>query len=143
MAALKVPFRRVHTGTFAGDQMQRVAQQAAQSASQVATDLTTAKATYGSGFVRIVLADADYRLSDAEASAAFILFEGALTASRTVTIPRAASDEAAYARWFNNSTTGGTGFAITFRNDDGSVSIPAGVADLVVVSKTYGPRLWV
>lgn len=137
----RVPFLRQHTGTFTGDQMQRTAQRAVQKANDLDESLTAAIAMAGQGYLRIMLPDADYTLTASEAGAAFLYFAGTLTAARRVYIPRAASDAQAFARWVYNGTTGG--FAVTLRNDDGSLSVTNGAASFMVVSKTNGVEAWV
>lgn len=93
----------------------------------------------GLGLKRIVLQDQNYTLTLEESSAAFWVFDGTLTAARTIFVPRA-SDANAYGRWISNATTGG--FTLTIANVDGSASVFGGTVGYVVVSAD-GPEAWV
>lgn len=157
MAATKIALGRVQTGTLRGDQMQRQGRAASAKVnsiegrvavleaddldSRVTTLETTATAlasrvavlerALGQGRVAIPMGNADITLTATQAAGAYLVFTGANTAIRTVTLP-SATDATAYMRWIVNTTTGG--FAISVKPAGGtSVSVANGAIKSVAI----------
>lgn len=134
---MKLPTHRAeHTGDAGLD---RIQENVRALAGEVRKFMARMARQQGLGLRRIVLQDRDYTLSLEEAAAAFWLFEGTLTAARTIYVPRAA-DADAYGRWIYNFTSGGQSLSIA--NVDGSDTVANGGAAFFVVYGSYGPEEW-
>jgi len=123
--------RSEQTGNPALDRMQNNVRDAIAKTNSLLLALAR---THGVGVRRVRMTDANYTLTSEDIEGAVIIFTGTLTAGRDVLVPRA-TDTTGFARWFENAT----GQTLTFRNADGSATLPALTGTGFYVVSADGP----
>lgn len=124
--------RRVFTGSFAGEQIQRTGQQVAQQVGQLdvsTDDRLTPLERRTRGALRYAMGNVNRVLTATQSEYPLIQFTGAHTAARTLTCP-AATDDQARITWLSNATTGG--FAITISCNGSTISLGSGLTRLAL-----------
>jgi hypothetical protein len=131
--------RNEQTGNAGLDRIQGNVRDLVQFVKQLLARLVTMEAGHGlPRLARIRCPDEDFTMTAADAACGAWLFEGTISATRQVTVPRAVAP-GAYTRLVYNDTTGG--FNVTLRTEDGTYAVTPGGA-FVIVTRDFGPENW-